>query len=140
MTKKLLLVLLCATTASGICYLHNKKNNVRNYLLEANILALADDTATSSEERENKTGIAKIVKTGSSLYVTSVSGSASGQVKIGMRISNSVAASLSGKITAEMKDEYKIECQKVDGANAICSAEDWHACASSGCPQAGTFK
>lgn len=118
----------------------NKKVTESNSLLKANILALADGTGKSPGENENKTGIAKIVKTGASLYVTNVSGTASGQVKIGMRISNSLAASLGGAIKAAMKDEYKIECLKIDGANAICSLEDWHACASSGCPEAGTFK
>lgn len=132
--------MLCATTASGICFFAQQKNMARNSLLEANILALAENRTTSSEESENKTNIAKIVKTGASLYVTSVSGKAKGQVKLNMRISNSVAASLSGSITTKMRDEYKIECLRIDGANAICSPEDWHACASSGCPQSGTFK
>ncbi len=140
MRKKLIFVMICAAAVSGICHLKNKKVTASNSLLKANILALADGIGTSSVENENKTGVAKIVKTGSSLYVTSVSGTASGHVKIGMRISNSLAASLDGKITAAMKDEYKIECLKIDGANAICSPEDWHACASSGCPKAGTFK
>lgn len=140
MRKKLIFVMICAAAVSGICHLKNKKVTASNSLLKANILALADGIGTSSVENENKTDVAKIVKTGSSLYVTSVSGTASGHVKIGMRISNSLAASLDGKITAAMKDEYKIECLKIDGANAICSPEDWHACASSGCPKAGTFK
>lgn len=140
MTKKLIFVMICAAAVSGICHLKNKKVTESNSLLKANILALADSTGKSPGENENKTGIAKIVKTGASLYVTNVSGTASGQVKIGMRISNSLAASLGGEIKAAMKDEYKIECLKIDGANAICSPEDWHACASSGCPKAGTFK
>lgn len=73
--------MLCVTAVSGICHLKNKKVAASNSLLEANILALADGTGTSPGENENKTGVAKIVKTGSSLYVTYVSGTASGQVK-----------------------------------------------------------
>lgn len=71
-------------TVSGIYYLKNKKFAASNSLLKANILALADGTETSSVENENNTGVAKIVKTGASLYVTNISGTASGQVKIGM--------------------------------------------------------
>ncbi|MBR5583093.1 MAG: hypothetical protein IKW21_01040 [Lachnospiraceae bacterium] len=55
-----------------------------------------------------------------------------------MRISKEVAAELKGEITAETKDEYKINCYP--GGKCPCTAIDWHMCASNGCPEAGLSK
>lgn len=52
---------------------------------------------------------------------------------------NALEASLEGKVKAEAKDEFKIDCVHKEGADAICVEEKWHMCASSGCPKDGTF-
>lgn len=82
---------------------------------------------TGSQQRE--------VLLGAGMYVTEVTGEASGSVHVGMRISNGVAAELKGKIKAEKQDEYKINCHP-DGS-CPCTAQDWHMCASGGCPKEG---
>ncbi|MDE6158919.1 MAG: hypothetical protein K2F69_02305 [Bacteroidaceae bacterium] len=124
-------VLICTLAVSGFSYMHNKKEVQCNSLLEANILALT--------EGKDVTNIAKVVTTGSGMYVTYVDGSMSGKFSLGMRLSKALDASLEGKVKAEAKDEFKIDCVYKEGANAVCVKEKWHMCASSGCPKDGTF-
>lgn len=124
-------ILIFTLAVSGFSYMHNKKEVQCNSLLEANILALTED--------KNVTNIAKVVTTGSGMYVTYVDGSLSGCFSVGMRLDNALEASLEGKVKAEAKDEFKIDCVHKEGADAICVEEKWHMCASSGCPKDGTF-
>lgn len=58
------------------------------------------------------------------MYVTEITGEVSGQVTIGMKISNSLLAEL--KVKAENKTEWKMTCQKNMGCYTTCSNEDWH--------------
>lgn len=125
-------VLACTLAVSGLSYIHNKKETQCDSLLEANILALTED--------KDVTDIAKVVTTGSGMYVTYVDASVSGKISLGMRLSTSLDASLEGKVKAEKKDEYKIDCIHHKGADAICVKEGWHMCASTGCPKEGTFR
>ena len=82
------------------------------------------------------TGKTRETRTGSSLYVVSISGSleTTCNLKVGMRLSGGLDASLQGQVTAEYKDEYSIICY--DGGSCPCTPEEWHVCATSGCPKA----
>jgi len=99
-------------------------------------------TGTGTRNQQ-KTNIVKVVQTGSSLYVTKVVGDGSlalaAGFSIGTRISAKAALDLHAVLTAETKNEYKTDCVPLIGANAICVTQDWHMCASTGCPKAGTF-
>ena len=98
----------------------------------------SSSTGSNSSASNSNTKCQRETITGQGLYVTSVSGNASATVSLGMRISSELAAQLSGKITAQMKNEYKIICYPNGGCP--CTDMDWHPCETSGCPKAGVVK
>ena len=82
--------------------------------------------ALSAGDSQDYSGYAKDYETGEGMYVTEITGEVSGQVTIGMKISNSLLAELKGKVKAEKKPEWKMTCQKNMGCYTTCSNEDWH--------------
>ena len=139
-----------ALVAAGIGL--NIQNAIADYGIGKNSFALVavGDSNSGSNSNSNwnsntdsnytsgpNTGKTRETRTGSGLYVVSISGSleTTCNLKVGMRLSGGLDASLQGKVIAEYKDEYSIICY--DGGTCPCTPEGWHVCASSGCPEAG---
>lgn len=95
-------------------------NHVGSSLMMENVEAL-------SNSESNYYGYGKDYETGMGLYVTEIIGSVGADISIGVRISSSLAAELSGSIRVEMLDEWKMTCQPNMGCYTLCNDEDWHA-------------
>lgn len=93
-------------------------------------LLLAENVEALSAGGDGKgkyTGFAKDYTSGQGLYITSVVGNATlgGGLGVGSRISVQVEAQLSGKITASVKNEFKMDCQANMGCYPSCTPLDW---------------
>jgi hypothetical protein len=97
----------------------NKQLAYANPLMEENLDALAEPASGAK--------FAKDYTSGQGLYVTSItaSGSIGAGISVGMRISAQAAASLSGKITCSMMDEYQMICQPNMGCYTVCENLSW---------------
>ena len=91
-----------------------------------------------------KTNLGKVVKTSKMLQITSITVKASGgcTLHIGtLETQNQIDVAVKAgiEITWTAVDAYQTICPYVAGANCRCTENKWLACASSGCPKAGTY-
>lgn len=89
-------------------------------------LLLAENIEALSESESNEySGYAKDYETGEGLYVTKITGEVSGDIKIGLRITNDLLVQLRGKIEANTKAEWMMTCQQNMGCYTSCTNIDW---------------
>lgn len=127
MKKKIKTALLMAVVAAvGFCSYKAYGSYVAGNVSEEDLLLAENVEALSAGDSQDYSGYAKDYETGEGMYVTEITGEVSGQITIGMKISNSLLAELKGKVKAERKPEWKMTCQKNMGCYTTCSNEDWH--------------
>ena len=129
MKKKIKTALLMAVVAAvGFCSYKAYGSYVAGNVSEEELLLAENVEALSAGEGKGKyTGFAKDYTSGQGLYITSVVGNATlgGGLGVGSRISVQVEAQLSGKITASVMNEFKMDCQANMGCYSSCTPLDW---------------
>lgn len=99
MKKKIKTALLMAVVAAvGFCSYKAYGSYVAGNVSEEDLLLAENVEALSAGDSQDYSGYAKDYETGEGMYVTEITGEVSGQITIGMKISNSLLAELKGKV------------------------------------------